>query len=86
MQPYEANKLAVAGRTQAVRRALKALGMRRCSLRLVQYQFKPGETRLDYYSLFWRWFRALWMAHRKGAEFLFQDFCARVERLRSGGE
>ena len=32
--------------------------------------------------LFWRWFQALWLAHRKGAESLFEDFCARVEALR----
>jgi hypothetical protein len=83
LQTHEANKRAVAGRTQAVRRALKSLGMRRCSARLVQYQFKPDETRLDWYALFWRWFRALWVAHRKGAEFLFDDFCSRVEQLRA---
>ena len=82
MDTPEANRIAVGGFTHAVRRALKSLGMRRCSARLVQYQFKPDALRLDWYGLFWRWFRALWIARREGAEFLFEDFCARVEALR----
>lgn len=86
MDTAEANRVAVGGFTHAVCRALKSLGMRRCSARLVQYQFKPEELRLDWYGLFWRWFRALWIARREGAEFLFEDFCSRVASLREGSE
>ena len=82
METTDANFIAVDGRTQAVARALKRLGMRQCSARLVQYQFKPRPTRPDWYGAFWRWFRAIWVAHRAGAEFLFEDFCAKVSALR----
>lgn len=86
MDTPEANRVAVGGFTHAVCRALKTLGMRRCSARLVQYQFKPDPLRLDWYGLFWRWFLALWTARREGAEFLFEDFCARVAALREESE
>lgn len=86
MDLSEANRIAVGGFTHNVCRALKALGMRRCSTRLVQYQFKPDATRLDWYSAFFRWFLALWMVRREGAEFLFEDFCARVAALREESE
>lgn len=86
MDTAEANRLAVGGFTHAVCRALKSLGMRRCSARLVQYQFNPDELRRDWYGLFWRWFRALWIARREGAEFLFEDFCSRVAALREEPE
>lgn len=79
---YDANRLALGDRVKAVREALLRLGMRRCSLRLVHYQAEPRPLRLDWYGLFWRWFRALWSAHRAGAEFLFEDFCSRVDELR----
>jgi hypothetical protein len=82
MDTPEANRAAVDGNTLAVARALKRLGMKQCSERLVQYQFKPGAARHDWYGLFWRWWRALWIAHRAGAEFLFEDFCARVSAVR----
>ena len=83
MQTHEANLIALGGCAKAVRLALKRLGMRRCSLRLVYYQTEPRDgLRLDWYGVFWRWFEALWMAHRAGAEFLLDDFLARVAELR----
>lgn len=84
MDPYQANALAVGGYAKAIRQALLKLGMRRCSVRLVYRQTEaPVKShRLDWYTSFWRWFEALWMAHRKGAEFLYEDFCARTEALR----
>jgi hypothetical protein len=82
VQTHDANRVAVGGHTRRVRDALLRLGMRRCSLRLVQYQFEPDPIRPSWYCLFWRWFHALWVAHRAGAEFLFEDFLARVEALR----
>jgi hypothetical protein len=82
MLTSEANRLAVGSHAKAVRLALLRLGMRRCSVRLVRYQCEESSLRRDWYGLFWRWFRALWTAHRGGAEFLFEDFCSRVEALR----
>jgi hypothetical protein len=82
MLTCEANRLAVGSSAKAVRLALLRLGMRRCSLRLVHYQCEENSLRLDWYGLFWRWFLALWTAHRDGAEFLYEDFCSRVEVLR----
>jgi hypothetical protein len=82
MLTSEANRLAVGSHAKAVRLALLRLGMRRCSVRLVRYQCEQNPLRLDWYGLFWRWFLALWQAHRAGAEFLFEDFCSRVEALR----
>lgn len=77
-----ANRLAARGHTAAVARALKRLGMRRCSESLVRRQWDEHATQASWYCCFWRWFEALWLAHRKGAESLFEDFCARVEALR----
>jgi hypothetical protein len=82
MLTAEANRLAVGPHAKAIRLALLRLGMRRCSVRLVRYQCEESASRLDWYGLFWRWFTALWRAHRSGAEFLFEDFCSRVEALR----
>ena len=82
MLTSEANRLAVGSSAKAVRLALLRLGMRRCSVRLVRYQCEENPLRPDWYGLFWRWFCALWQAHRGGAEFLFEDFCSRVEALR----
>jgi hypothetical protein len=82
MLTCEANRLAVGPHAKSVRLALLRLGMRRCSVRLVRYQCEENSLRLDWYSLFWRWFKALWAAHRSGAEYLFEDFCSRVEALR----
>ena len=82
MLTTEANRLALGTHAKAVRLALLRLGMRRCSVRLVRYQCEERPLRLDWYGLFWRWFKALWLAHRSGAEFLFEDFCSRVESLR----
>jgi hypothetical protein len=82
MLTCEANRLAVGSHAKTVRLALLRLGMRRCSVRLVRYQCEENALRPDWYGLFWRWFKALWRAHRAGAEFLFEDFCSRVEALR----
>lgn len=82
MLTCEANRLAVGTHAKSVRLALLRLGMRRCSVRLVRYQCEENTLRLDWYALFWRWFSALWLAHRGGAEFLYEDFCSRVEALR----
>jgi hypothetical protein len=82
MHTFEANKIAVGGHSKAVCLALRRLGMRRCSERLIRYQCERNQTRADWYSTFWRWFRALWVAHREGAEFLYEDFQARVATLR----
>ncbi|HEY0005929.1 MAG TPA: hypothetical protein VGB17_14200 [Pyrinomonadaceae bacterium] len=84
MQPYEANLIAIGGFAKAIRLALLKLGMRRCSLQLIHRQAEAPipAVRLSWYCAFWRWFLALWMAHRQGAEFLFEDFCARVQALR----
>jgi hypothetical protein len=84
VQPYEANLTAIGGFAKQIRLALLRLGMRRCSVRLV---YRQGEApirgqRVDYYSAFWRWFQALWLANRAGAEFLYEDFRARVQALR----
>ena len=86
MLTCEANRLAVGTHAKSVRLALLRLGMRRCSVRLVRYQCEENASRLDWYALFWRWFRALWAAHRPGAEYLFEDFCSRVEALRREGD
>lgn len=82
----EANALAARGHSAGLTRALKRLGMRRCSERLVRYQYEPAAARPSWYCLFWRWFEALWLAHRAGAEFLFEDFCARAAALRDRDE
>ena len=82
MLTAEANRLAVGSHAKSVRLALLRLGMRRCSVRLVRYQCEESASRLDWYGLFWRWFCALWQAHRGGAEYLYEDFCSRVEALR----
>jgi hypothetical protein len=82
MLTSEANRLAIGAHAKAVRLALLRLGMRRCSVRLVRYQCEENSLRPDWYGLFWRWFSALWAAHRPGAEFLYEDFCSRVEALR----
>lgn len=77
-----ANRLAARGHTSNIVRALKRLGMRRCSEALVRRQWDEAATHPSWYCLFWRWFEALWLAHRTGAEFLYEDFRARVESLR----
>lgn len=79
----EANALAARGHSASLARALKRLGLKRCSERSVRYQYEAGARRPSYYCLFWRWFQALWLVNRKGAEFLYEDFTARVEALRA---
>lgn len=80
----EANALAARGHSAQLVRALKRLGLKRCSERSVRYQYETSALRPSWYCLYWRWFHALWMVHRKGAEFLYEDFCARVAALRDG--
>lgn len=82
MDTTHANRVAIGDRAKAVREALLTLGMRRCSLQTVYNQAKTRPLRLDWYGLFWRFFRALWLGNRAGAEFLYEDFKARVEALR----
>lgn len=79
---HDANRLALGDRAKAVREALLRLGMRRCSLRLVHYQAEPRPLRLDWYGLYWRWLRALHLAHPSGADFLFEDLRSRFTALR----
>ena len=79
---HAANGQAARGHSASLARALKGLGMLRCSEYLVRRQWDDPD-RPSWYCLWWRWYEALWLAHREGAEFLFEDFCARVARLRS---
>lgn len=83
MFTYEASAIAIRGSAKAIRAALLDLGMRRCSIRLVQRQAEAPQAQLDWYGLFVRWFTAIWRANRPGAEFLFEDFRARVAGLRA---
>lgn len=82
LSTLDANRVAARGHSAGLTRALKRLGMRRCSERLVRYQYEPGAGRLDWYALFWRWLEALWLVNREGFDFLFEDLCARVAALR----
>lgn len=81
---HEANRLALGAEAKAVREALLHLGMQRCSLRLVHYQAEPRPLRLDWYGLYWRWLRALHLAHPAGADFLFEDLRSRFTALSEG--
>ncbi|HEV2704943.1 MAG TPA: hypothetical protein VGV59_03405 [Pyrinomonadaceae bacterium] len=85
MHTHEVNRAAVGDSAKAVCAALDHLG-KRCSVRWVNLQCEaPVDVkRVNYYEAFLRWFEALWLARREGAEFLFEDFCARVEALRAG--
>lgn len=82
----EANRAAVGPHAKAVRLALLKLGMRRCSLTLVYRQCDPEALRPSWYCLFLRWFEALWLAHREGAELLFEHFLSFVAALRDSQE
>jgi hypothetical protein len=82
LTPPEANRVAARGHSPAIARELKRLGMQRCSESLVKRQWEDDPLRPSWYACFWRWFLALWMAHREGAEFLYEDFLARVAALR----
>ena len=84
LHTHDANRLALGDRAKAVREALLRLGMQRCSLRLVHYQAEARPLRLDWYGLYWRWLRALHLAHPSGADFLFEDLRARFTALREG--
>lgn len=78
----EANRAAVSSRAKQVREQLLRLGMRRCSLTLVYRQCDPEALRPSWYCLFLRWFEALWLAHREGAELVFEHFLSFVAALR----
>lgn len=78
----DANRVAARGHSAGLTRALKRLGMRRCSERRVRYQYEAGALRPSWYCLFWRWVEALWLVNRPGAEFIFEDFRSRFEALR----
>ena len=80
----EANALAARGHSARLVRALKKLGLQRCSERSVRYQYEGGAHRPSWYCLFWRWLQALFLANRKGFDFLVEDFNARVAALRDG--
>ncbi|MCA1615019.1 MAG: hypothetical protein LC795_15480 [Acidobacteria bacterium] len=82
LSTHDANRAAARGHSAGLARALKRLGMRRCSERLVRYQYEPGAARPSYYCLYWRWLQALFVANRAGFDFLFEDLCARVAELR----
>lgn len=78
---HEANREAARGHAPSLVRALKRLGMRRCSASLVKHQWDDPD-RPSWYCLFVRWLEALFMANRPGFDFLFEDLCARVAALR----
>jgi hypothetical protein len=88
MDTHQANRIAIGPCAKAIRLALLNLGMRRCSLSFIYRQAEAPVRgqRLSWYCAFWRWFGALWKANRAGAEFLFEDFCGRVEALRKSGD
>lgn len=84
LSTLDANRVAARGHSAGLTRALKRLGMRRCSERLVRYQYEGGAGRPSYYCLFWRWLEAVWLVNRPGFDFLVEDLCARVAALREG--
>jgi hypothetical protein len=83
MDSWQVNRIAVADCAKAVSEALRKLG-KRCSVRWVNRQCEPPQdvARSDYYGAFRRWFEAIFIANRDGAEFLFEDFCAFVQSMR----
>lgn len=83
MHTWEVNRTAVGDCAKAVCEALRKLG-KRCSVRWVNLQCEAplDVNRTDYYAAFWRWFEAVFVANRDGAEFLFEDFRARVQAMR----
>lgn len=82
LSTFDANRVAARGHSAGLTRALKRLGMRRCSERLVRYQYEPAAGRPSYYCMFMRWVEALFVVNRAGFDFLVEDFCARVAALR----
>jgi hypothetical protein len=83
LDTWKVNRLAVGDCAKLLRESLRQLG-KKCSLRWIHYQCEPPRDvrRPDPYAIFWRWFQALWMANRTGAEFLLEDFLSRVNALR----
>ena len=87
MSDHEVLKLAVGGRAKSLREALRALG-KRVSLRWVYRLCEPPADvrRLNPYGAFLLLFEALWLAHREGAESLFEHFLSFVAALRDQAE
>jgi len=83
MHTFEANRVAVGDEAKAVREALRSLGYAR-SIRWVYRQTEAPRdvTRLDFYGAFWRWYQALFLANRAGADFLIEDLCSRDRAMR----
>jgi hypothetical protein len=83
MQTFEANRVAVGDAAKAVHAALRALGYAR-SVRWVYRQTEAPRdvAKLDFYGAFWRWYHALWLANRQGADFLIEDLLSRARALR----
>jgi hypothetical protein len=76
-----ANAQAARGHTAAVARALKRLGMQRCSENLVRRQWEENASQPSWYCLFWRWARAIWLVDRSRFWLLIADVCARAIAL-----
>jgi hypothetical protein len=83
MQTWEVNRIAVGNCAKAVAEAMRKFG-KRCSVRWVNRQCEESKDvrRTDYYSAFWRWYESIYVSNREGAEFLYEDFRARVQSLR----
>ncbi|MDQ1610310.1 MAG: hypothetical protein QOG00_241 [Pyrinomonadaceae bacterium] len=83
MHTWQVNRIAVGAHAKAVCEAFRKFG-KRCSVRWINRQCEASKDvrRTDYYGAFWLWFEAIYVANREGAEFLFEDFRARVQSLR----
>jgi hypothetical protein len=83
MHTWQVNRIAVGGCAKAVAEALGKFG-KRCTPRWVNRQCEePADVRrTDYYGAFWRWYESIFVANREGADFLYEDFRARVQGLR----
>lgn len=82
MHTWQVNRIAVGTSTKAVCEALRKFG-KVCSTRWVNLQCEePTDVRrTNYYEAFVLWFTAIFVVNRAGAEFLFEDFRARVAAL-----
>jgi hypothetical protein len=87
MHCYKVLEHAIGTEAKGVRAALRSLG-KRCSLRWIYYQCQPARDvkRLNIYELFWRFFKAIFLARPEGAAFLFEDFRSRYAALRARDE
>lgn len=86
MDTHTANLTALSGFAEKVREALKELGMRRCSIRLVYRQCEECDTHLNWSQLFRRWVAAVRRAHHAGADLIVNDFNGWYESLCAGEE